>query len=70
MKKDSLHFPLHRLQALDSRYRHTLRKMQEEMRRPLPDMFALQKLKRTRVRLKDEIANLLRPFSKRRLGYA
>jgi hypothetical protein len=43
--------------------------MHEEMKRPLPDMFIMQKLKRRRVLLKDEIINLLRPFSNRSLKY-
>ncbi|MGB7285443.1 MAG: YdcH family protein [Salaquimonas sp.] len=57
--------PLHQLKALDSRYRYTLRKIREEMKRPLPDAFRLQSLKRKRIFLKDQIADLLRPFSRR-----
>jgi len=56
--------PHYELQVLESRYRATLRKLREEMKRPLPNSILLQRLKRKRVHLKDQIATLLRSFSR------
>lgn len=61
MKDDRHSFTRRKLQALESRYRATIRKIREEMKRPLPDMFRLQNLKRRRVLLKDQITDLLSP---------
>lgn len=54
-------FSLNRLQALESRHRSTKRKLDEEMKRPLPDSIRIQKLKRKRLWLKDQITDLVQP---------
>ena len=41
---------------LKTRRRGLDQKLREELRRPRPDAFAVQKLKRLKLRLKDEIA--------------
>lgn len=58
--------PMQRLKAIESRYRHTLRKLNEEMKRPLPDGLKLRNLKKARLALRDQIADLIRPFSERK----
>ncbi len=57
------HFSLQRLQALESRYRSIRRRLANELKRPAPDMLTIQSLKRQRLRLKDQITELVKPSS-------
>ena len=45
-----------RIWRLRSRRRWLEQRLREELRRPRPDAFAIQELKRWKLRLKDEIA--------------
>jgi len=59
------HFSLSRLNALESRYRATRRKLADELKRPSPDSIRIQQLKRKRLWLKDQITELVRPSTSR-----
>ena len=48
-------------ESLRSKHAHLERQIDDEMHRPLPDQSVLSRLKREKLRLKDEMARLDEP---------
>jgi hypothetical protein len=46
------------VESLRSKHAHLERQIDDEMHRPLPDQSTLSRLKREKLRLKDEIARM------------
>jgi hypothetical protein len=46
------------VESLRSKHAHLERQIDDEMHRPLPDQFVLTRLKREKLRIKDEMARL------------
>jgi len=49
------------VESLRSKHAHLEREIDDEMHRPLPDQSTLSRLKREKLRLKDEIARMHDP---------
>jgi hypothetical protein len=51
------------VESLRSKHAHLERQIDDEMHRPLPDQSVLSRLKREKLRIKDEMARLDEPHA-------